>query len=316
MSVRIRARGFAWLIVGACASAPAFAQDNAAARPDAKQACIAAVEQGQTLRDDGKYRQARASFVTCSRDVCPRVIQQSCTKWLRELDESAPTIVLAAKDEEGHDLTDVKVSFDGTPFATTLDGNPVEIDAGEHTITFEREGSAPVETRLLLRAGERARVVSATMRPLGSELAAHPPPPGALGREPTLSARHVVATVATVGALAALGTGITFVLKSNDDANTAAGLRARLPGSSACYPPAGSVGATCQALGSAVHSQFEEANVATGLFVGAGVFAVGAAAAWLFWRPSTPSADVTQVTTTGAIVPLPGGGALQLSGRF
>src|SRR5580704_11867894 len=78
---------------------PARADDGPP--PDAKQTCIAAAERGQGQRDDGKYRSARQAFVECSQDTCPRVVQQSCTKWLREIDESAPTVVIGAKDGQG-----------------------------------------------------------------------------------------------------------------------------------------------------------------------------------------------------------------------
>lgn len=291
------------LIVGACAARPAFADD---APPDAKQACIAAVEQGQTQRDDGKYRQARASFLACAQDACPRVIQQSCTKWLRELDDSAPTIVLDAKDEQGNDLPDVTVTFDGSPFATQLDGKPVEVDAGEHVIRFDHEGRTPVEQKLLLRAGEKARLIRVTLRPVGAGDAS-----GAV--EATLSARHVVAASAAVGALAAAGVGVYFILQSNSDKSTAEGLRnGALSGSSTCTNPGASLVASCQKLSNTVHSQHDEMNVATGLFIGAGVLAAGAVATWFLW----PRAHADEPQTSGAIVPIPGGASLSVSGSF
>jgi hypothetical protein len=302
------------LLVSLCASSRAVADDaGAPAPPDAKQACISAVEQGQTERDDGKYRQARLSFLACAQDSCPRVIQQSCTKWLRELDESAPTIVLAAKDDQGNDLTDVNVSFDGAPFVTLLDGKPVEVDVGEHVIRFDREGSAPVEQKLLLRAGEKARVVSVVLRRTGASTDADagevvPPPP-----EPTLSAHHVVSASVGLGALAAAGTGIYFLLRSNHERSTADGLRTgALASSSACSNPAASVAASCRSLHNTVESQHTEMNVATGLFIGAGALAASAVATWILW----PKAHSSEPQTTGSVVPLPGGAALQISGRF
>jgi hypothetical protein len=64
---------------------PAHGADDV---PEAKQACIAAAERGQGEGDEGKYRGARAAFVECTKDTCPRVVKQSCTKWLRELERS------------------------------------------------------------------------------------------------------------------------------------------------------------------------------------------------------------------------------------
>jgi hypothetical protein len=289
----------------------ANADDDAGSPPDAKQKCIAAVEQGQTQRDDGKYRQARLSFLACAQDACPRVIQQSCTKWLRELDESAPTIVVAAKDDQGNDLTDVNVTFDGAPFATLLDGKPIEVDVGEHVLRFDREGSLPVEQKLLLRAGEKARLVAVTLRRAVTEADAGPAE--VVRPEPVLSPRHVVSASVAIGALAAAGTGVYFLLRSNQDKSSAAGMRVGdLSNTSACASPAPSLAASCQSLDNLVTSQHNEMNVATGLFIGAGVLAAGAVASWFLW----PKAHASEPQTTGAVVPLPGGAALQVSGSF
>jgi hypothetical protein len=301
------------LAVSLCASGRAVADDAGAPPPDAKQVCISAVEQGQTERDDGKYRQARLSFLTCAQDSCPRVIQQSCTKWLRELDESAPTIVLAAKDDQGSDLTDVNVSFDGAPFVTALDGKPVEVDVGEHVIRFDREGSVPVEQKLLLRAGEKARVVSVVLRRTGASTDGDAGEVGKPPPEPTMSAHHVVAVSLGVGAIAAAGFGVGYLFQSDHWRNLAAGKRTgALASSSACSTPAPSLAAQCQSLRNNVDSQHLDMNVATGLFIGAGALAASAVATWVLW----PKAHASDPQTTGAVVPLPGGAALQVSGRF
>lgn len=287
--------------------------DQPLAAPPDKQVCISAAEQGQSQRDDGKYRAARTSFLICSQEHCPRVIAQSCTKWLRELDESAPTIVLGAKDERGNDLTDVKVTFDGVPFATELDGKPLEADAGEHVLRFEREGNQPVEQKLLLRAGEKARVVSVTLKSIG---APEQPPSSSTGQpepapsspEPALSTHHVLAGSLGVAALAAAGVGVFFYLSSNHEKNDAGSLRTGL-GSSSCTDEAT---AQCQSLNSAVTSQYNDMNVSTVLFAAAGALAAGAVVTWLVW----PKAETPAAQTTGAIVPLRSGAALQLSGAF
>lgn len=286
--------------------------NSAAAVPDEKQACIAGAEQGQSQRDDGKYRAARASFLTCAQDRCPRVIAQSCTKWLRELDESAPTIVLSAKDEQGADLTDVRVTFDGVPFATQLDGNPIEADTGEHVLRFERDGNQPVEQKLLLRAGEKARVVAVTMKSIGSPDQPAPssgdkpePPPAP---EATLSAHHVLAGTLGIGAIAAAGVGLFFYLSANRQKTDAQHSRSGLA-ADACT---GQSTPQCQSLDSAVTAQYDDQNLSTILFAGAGALAAGAIVTWLVW----PKSGATPPQTTGAIVPLRSGAALQLSGAF
>ncbi|HXX69883.1 MAG TPA: hypothetical protein VEK07_22070 [Polyangiaceae bacterium] len=289
-------------------------QDQPLAAPtDEKQVCIAAAEQGQSQRDDGKYRSARTSFLSCAQEHCPRVIAQSCTKWLRELDESAPTIVLGAKDERGDDLTDVKVTFDGVPFTTELDGKPLEADAGEHVLRFERERNQPVEQKLLLRAGEKARVVSVTMKSVGApdqpqSASAGESAPATPAPEPALSTHHVLAGSLGVAAVAAAGVGVFFLLSSNREKSDAAGFRAGL-GSSSCVNQST---AQCQSLNSDVTSQYNDMNLSTILFAGAGALAAGAIVTWLVW----PKAEAPAPQTMGAIVPLRSGAALQVSGAF
>jgi hypothetical protein len=292
----------------------AWIASNAAARADdadPKQACIAAAEQGQSQRDDGQYREARVSFLACAQDSCPKVVMQSCTKWLRELDESAPTVVLAAKDDHGEDLTDVRVTLDGAPFATQLDGKPIEADAGEHVLRFEREGSTPVDVKLLLRAGEKARVVSVTLRSAGAVgPGALPPPP-----EPVMSAHHVTSGVLFLGGLAAAGVGVYFLLKSIDDGHHADSIRGAPPISGnrgACQSPSATSQSACASLNSAVQSEHDGQKIETGLFIGGGALVVSAVVTWFAW----PSARSGEPQTTAAIVPIPGGAAASFSGTF
>jgi hypothetical protein len=287
---------------------------NAQGTPDDKQDCLTASEQGQNQRDDGLYRAARGSFVRCARDVCPKLIAQSCTRWLRELDQDAPTVVLGAKDDESNDLTDVTVLLDGQPFATILDGKPVESDAGEHVLRFERSGSVPAEQKLVLRAGEKARLVTVTLRSVNARVAEPEPvkPPteaqAETSPEPLLSAHHVTAGALALGAVAALGVGALFTVASNQDKDSAGALRTNLPSSDACTHV---TTATCQSLSEKVASQYRDMNLATGLFTGAAVLAAGAVVTWLVW----PSSDSPQ-PATGSIAPVPGGAVVQVAGGF
>jgi len=289
--------------------------------PRDKEACIAAAEQGQSQRDDGKYRAARTAFVRCSADSCPRVVVESCTKWLHEIDENAPTIVLGAKDEQGTDLTDVAVTFDGAPFAIVLDGKPIEVDTGEHVLHFERPGSIPVDQRIVLRAGEKARGVSVTLKAANASEPSASTSVESSGAEPVeatheraLSARHVVAGSLALGALAALATGIFFSLAGDQNQTDAASIRTTLGPMDACtMATSATTNAMCATLRSKVDTQHADLNASTALLAGAGALSASAVFTWLVW----PSGRSTAPPTTGAaVVPLPGGAALDLSVRF
>jgi len=296
----------AWLLLAPARSA--YAADPS---PN-PQACIQASDRGQSLRDEGKYRDARATFLQCARDACPPVIVKLCAGWLRDLDELAPTLVLDARDEQGNDLADVQVSFDGVPIASRLEGRPIEVDSGEHVLRFERPGNLPSEQRLILRAGEKARVVKVTMLP--AVPAESPPvpesPPDVTMRAPerVISPRHVTAAALMLGAVVTVGSGIYLELRAHHDEDSASGMRAGLP-TDACT---GVSTPSCQSLSDTVHAQHTDANIAAALFVGTGVLAAGSVATWLFW----PRRSAALAQTSGWLVPIPGGALLSVAGSL
>jgi hypothetical protein len=138
----------------------AYAQEPSA---DVK-ACLDGAEEGQKLRDGGSYLGARQRFIACAGEQCPGEVRKTCVTWLEDLDKLVPTVVFAAT-AHGRDVTDVRVSVDGTVAAERIDGKPVPLDPGEHRFRFERPGEEAVEQPLVLRAGEKERLVSARFGP-------------------------------------------------------------------------------------------------------------------------------------------------------
>jgi hypothetical protein len=230
-----------------------------------------------------------------------------------------PTVVLAAHDEKGQDLADVTVTFDGAPFATKLDGKPLQVDGGEHLLHFERDGSQAVDEKVILRAGEKTRVVSVLMKstsaPEGGDAVkpVEKEEPPAQQPESVMSARHVTSAVFLLGALGTLGTAVYFTTQSSSESQTAMMDRGNQP-QNACSGANGS-SANCQSLNSAVQSQHSDANVGTGLFVAAGALAVGSVMTWLL-VPHPKSSAAAPSSTSASVLPLPGGVALSLSGSF
>jgi hypothetical protein len=146
------------------------ASTPAAGDADEKAQCISASEQGQQLRDDGAYLRAGEAFARCSRDSCPALVKHDCVAWLLDLEQRSPSVVFAASDPQANDLVEVKVTMDGVPFLAKLDGKPTRLDPGEHLFRFEAPGFAPFETRVVIRAGEKNRILTA-------QFAASAPPP-------------------------------------------------------------------------------------------------------------------------------------------
>lgn len=141
----------------------------ARAEPD----CPTASEEGQRARDQGKSLEARELFRACSKATCPGVVRKDCTKWLGELEESIPSIVIAARDGAGADLTNVRVSIDGQEVATRTDGKAIPLNPGEHTLRFEAPNLPPKTESIVVRTGEKNRLVKVQ---LGEPAKVAPPP--------------------------------------------------------------------------------------------------------------------------------------------
>jgi hypothetical protein len=142
-------------VVGAFVLAPSLAHAQA------KDPCITAYEQAQTLRKDGKFIDAREQAQLCARDACPAILVKDCTRWIGDLDASTGSVVCEAKTASGKELTDVRVTIDGNVVTSRLDGRPIPVDPGKHAIHFERRGMTFDET-VLVREGEKNRRITAT----------------------------------------------------------------------------------------------------------------------------------------------------------
>lgn len=149
------------LVAAALAAAALLVPQVAAA--DDKQACGDAYHQTQALRKEGKLQAARQQAVACTRDACAEFVRTDCARWLGEIDASQPTLVIAARDGAGRDLTEVRVALDGVPWLSALDAQAHPIDPGAHTLRFEVEGEAPREEQVLVREGEKAKKISITL---------------------------------------------------------------------------------------------------------------------------------------------------------
>jgi hypothetical protein len=130
-----------------------------AARADQLDVCIAAAEEAQQLRIDGKLASAREKLLECSQEHCGAVVRADCTKWLSEVDGLMPSLVIRAVDSRGADIVDARVFVDGRLIAPRLDGKEIQVDPGEHVFRLVLAGRAPVEQHVLVRQGEQHRVL-------------------------------------------------------------------------------------------------------------------------------------------------------------
>ena len=259
---------------------------SASAAPT-KDQCVDADTQGQNLRRDGKLLSAREALRLCADETCPQMVREDCTTRLDELTSAIPSLIFAAKDGAGHDLSAVSVSIDGQPLIDHLDGSAIQVDPGEHTFSFAVPALPTTTLKLVIREGERGRHEAILIGPTVQEQA--PPRPerrlddaggtkdlqggadsGAREGSPG-STQRVVAWAAVGLGAAGVVVGSVFGLES----------KSKHDGAKAC-------GATCPDVAS--HNANEEAlkfgNVSTVAFI---VGAVGVASGVTLWLTAKPS---------------------------
>jgi hypothetical protein len=258
--------------------------------------CPTASEQGQKLRDQGKLIRAREMFLLCSKPTCPSVVRKDCAKWLPELDEGIPTVVFSAQDGSGGDLSAVAVTLDGTKVATTLDGKPVPMDPGPHTVIYETQGAPPLTQNVIIRAGEKNRIVKATLGAPPTKPEPKPEPKPGPNPEPKPVQKAGVPTMTYVlGGVGVIGVG-SFAFFGITGKNDLSDLK------STCAP-------NCDP------SKLDDAKtklLIADISLGVGILALGGATILFLTSGSDNKAAKTGLTVS----PLPGGGAASLSGSF
>ncbi|HVY30705.1 MAG TPA: hypothetical protein VHB79_29300 [Polyangiaceae bacterium] len=147
----------------------------AARAEDVKKECIDSSTLGQTSRDGGELLKAREQFLQCSREACPPVVRTSCNRWLTEVDELIPSVVIRASDATGSDITDGTASIDGV--SHPLDGKTIQLDPGKHVVAVESRDGTRAEKKVLLAAGEKSRLIELHLGPSGAPASEAPTGP-------------------------------------------------------------------------------------------------------------------------------------------
>ena len=143
-------------VTAAAATFPGVARADG----DDRQVCLDAAVKGQQLLKARRLRDARDALSSCAREVCPGVVRRDCLGWLSEAESALPTIVLAATDAEGRDLTRARVSIDGRAVIDALDGKAIALDPGQHTVRLERPEGDALEATIVARENEKGREVA------------------------------------------------------------------------------------------------------------------------------------------------------------
>jgi len=278
----------------------------AAADTLTKEQCVDAHSRGQDAKEQGKLSLARKLFLTCAQSSCPAAVQGDCARFADDLTSLQPTIVLVARDGNGNDLPNTTVYIDGQLIVTNLDGKPVDVDPGNHTVKFQNGTKEEVVT-VVIGSGEKGRTVAArfgapTPPPVAPVVTAptqpttpvEPPKPKSRTTHPTGSLPMLL----TGAGLAVIGTTIAFIGASKVPDNCS------LSTNQCTAPPGDPV--------------FDDASSGArtmniGIAVGAiGVAALAGGVVWYFGGAKTTTESPTQV----APLVSPDSAGVAVSGRF
>jgi hypothetical protein len=274
---------------------------TAEVRADDTHDCVVASNEGQVLRDAHRLVEARGQFAQCARSVCPGAIRKACVDWRSGVEIELPTIVFAARDASGHDLLEVRVIVDRKPLLAKLDGSPIPVDPGPHVIRFEPAEGDAVEQDVIVRGGEKNRLVSVVVGASASTPGQASAPAGSTsdadhGEERSHPPWPVAALVLGAVGVVALGSFAYFGASGQADKN---GLERTCVPSKTCDP-------------SAVTSTRTKLIVADAS-LGVGVLSLGVSAYLLLTRPSRATSPRHG---TLDLVPMRGGACTVWRGTF
>jgi hypothetical protein len=180
-----------------------------------KEACVSAYERAQDLRRTGKLIDAREALITCSQPACPSAATIDCTRWLGEVEQSLPSVVVSAHDARGREVSDLRVLVDGAPLPAAPSGLATPIDPGAHTFRYESSLGPAIEERITIREGEKNRAVSVTLGPAPSPAAASGAPSSAASSRPVPALAWVLGGVGVAGFAVLAGFGASSLADEN-----------------------------------------------------------------------------------------------------
>ncbi len=267
--------------------------------PPTKEACVAANEAAQDLRQAGKLREAREKLLLCVSDACPGPVREDCAQRLNDVNAAMPTIVFEVKDQSGNDVVAARVAIDGKPLADTVTGGAVSIDPGQHQLTFEdASGTGRAEQTVVIREGDHDRHIRVVLAPGGIQAAKPVPPaeapvPSETG-VPGSTQRTIGIAVGAAGAVGLILGGIFGVIaKSTYD--------------HAFHSECGSNPNTCSTQGARDgQTAHDQATVSTVGLVAGGVLLAGGAILYLTAPKVGPVEVVPAVGSNGAGLTLGG----------
>ncbi|MDX2052392.1 MAG: hypothetical protein SFV15_08385 [Polyangiaceae bacterium] len=282
-----------FLLVGAIAAVSVLSPDAQAQSIDA---CVSSNADGQVLQNQGQLLAAVEKFQSCAVQACPEEIRRDCGTAMLAARAIVPSVVIAVRRGD-EDVMDALVLIDNSRNPVRLDGRPIELDPGPHVIRVHHGDKDAIERQLVLRQGERNRLVSIELpiRTRPTPVAPTRPAPPSQPEHPSpLPSRRPPTATLIAGGVGVVGAGLFGAFAWAGKVQEAELER--------CRP-------ACES--SSVHVMRQRYLIAD-VSLGVSVLSF-ATAAWFWWAPEEPSAP-----RVGAMLGLDKNGTLGVSalGRF
>jgi hypothetical protein len=179
--------------------------------------------EAQELRLDSRLLEARELLRACTAPACPTLVRTDCGTLLAEIQRAVPTVILELLNPELNPKR-VQLSVNGQLRPLEF-GQAYEFDAGALKLRVDAPGYEPLEETLIVREGEKNRLVPIrlalpgppplpVMLPTPASLPRSSPPEQARAEDVpgTAAAPYVLASIALV----ATATSVYFAWSALD----------------------------------------------------------------------------------------------------
>jgi hypothetical protein len=125
-------------------------------------ACRDSYVLAQHLAKAGRLKRARQHALSCGQDRCSVTIRTDCSRWLEEISQAMPTLVVVAKKRDGSLLRNVSVRVGNELLARQLDGRAMAVDPGAHELRI-RFGDEEKRVSVLALEGQKFQLVNVVL---------------------------------------------------------------------------------------------------------------------------------------------------------
>lgn len=299
--------------LGVCTAAMVLASRPGITKPQPSKgdgACASAYKDATTLQRAGQLLEARRVLKDCSRWACGSFLRNRCMIEYVQIQADVPSVIPTVTDDTGARIVDVRVTMDGAPLTSRVDGHALPINPGLHEFSFERQGVVATE-KIVISQGERNRPISASLPrklEVAAEASAVAPEPAvlptpsrvAIPRASRSASRRssavAPALLVAIGAVGLAG-GALLTYWGNKDNQALAQCTPDCPPSSLAH--------------------IRQLYLASDIALGVGGAAVVAGAVWLIARAArSKRAEVKRSPYALVVQPIASGGLATISGAF